>query len=87
MLAQRDYRHWTVPMPNEPSLVAINKHLDEAGAENNQVNLVYKIEGTPDEIPIFELAHTLQALGAVIQETSRVIGTSQSEVAIAVRPF
>ena len=52
-------------MPNEPSLVAINKHLDEAGAENNQVNLVYKIEGTPDEIPIFELAHTLQALGAV----------------------
>ena len=73
-------------MPNEPDLPIINQQR-EGDADNSQVQLVYKIEGTPSEIPIFELAHTPQALGTVIQETTKVIGTTQSEVAISVRPF
>jgi hypothetical protein len=73
-------------MPDEllPPVVAAGP---DGAAEDNQVHLIYRIEGKPNEIPIFELAHTLQALGTVIQEANRVISTSRSEIAVSVESF
>jgi len=52
-----------------------------------EVHLIYKIEGQPNEIPLFELARTLQSVGLVIQEANRIVGTSPHDVVVKVRPF
>ena len=56
-------------------------------AENSQVHLIYKIEGEPQEIPILELARTLQSLGVLIQEANRVVSQSKNALEVSVRPF
>jgi hypothetical protein len=64
--------------PPEPSLRA-----DEVG----EVHLVYQIEGKPNEVPVFELARTLEALGNIIQEGDKVVYHDPHEVMVRVKPF
>jgi len=59
----------------------------EREPEVGEVHLIYKIEGVPDDIPVFELARTLEALGHVIQESDRVINEEQHTLLIKVKPF
>jgi len=59
----------------------------EREPEVGEVHLIYKIEGTPDDIPVFELARTLEALGNVIQESDRVISEEQHTLLVKVKPF
>lgn len=58
----------------------------EREPEVGEVHLIYKIEGEPDDIPVFELARTLEALGSVIQESDRLIN-EQHTLLIKVKPF
>ena len=51
------------------------------------VHLIYKIEGQPNDIPVFELARTLEALGTIIEEADRVINAEQHRLVVKVKPF
>jgi hypothetical protein len=63
-----------VPPPGKPP--EPSSRVDEVG----EVNLVYQIEGQPNDVPVFELARTLEALGHVIQEADQVVYHDQHEV-------
>ena len=67
----------------EPPTPSPTEKLDEVG----DVHLIYRIEGQPHDVPIFELAHILEAVGLVLQETNRVVNNSQHGLSLRVRPF
>jgi hypothetical protein len=54
--------------------------------EDEDVHLVYKIEGDPHDVDIFELSRVLESLGRVLQEGNRVLHP-ESSVVLKVSPF
>jgi len=60
---------------------------EPAVGESGEVHLLYQIEGSPNEVPVFELARTLEALGNVIQEADDAVSHDANELAVRVRPF
>jgi hypothetical protein len=55
--------------------------------EVGEVHLVYEIEGQPNEVPVFELSRTLEALGNVIQEGDEVLNPDRHQLVVKVKPF
>jgi hypothetical protein len=54
----------------------------------SEVHLVYKLEGEPNEVDIFELSRVLAGLGEMVQESYRVVNqTPEAEVVMNVRPI
>lgn len=53
----------------------------------NQLNLVYKLDGEVSEIEVFQLAPTLLALGELIQESNREINPGGRQIGVNVKPF
>lgn len=53
----------------------------------NQINLVYKLDGEVSEIDVFQLAPTLLALGELIQESNREINPGGRQIGVNVKPF
>lgn len=54
---------------------------------DNQVNLVYKLDGDVGEIDVFKLAPCLLALGALIQDSNRELNPAGRQIAVNVKPF
>jgi hypothetical protein len=69
------------PPPDSPP--ERSPRVDEVG----DVHLVYQIEGRPNDVPLFELARTLEALGNIIQEGDQIVYHDQHEVMVRVKPF
>ena len=59
----------------------------ERTEQAGEVHLIYKIEGRRNEVPLFELARTLQSVGTIIQEANRIAGAAPHDVVVNVRPF
>jgi hypothetical protein len=59
----------------------------ERTEQAGEVHLIYKIEGRRNEVPLFDLARTLQSVGTVIQEANRIAGAAPHDVVVNVRPF
>jgi len=56
--------------------------------DNGDVHLIYKIEGKPNEVDVFELGRMLDSIGHVISETNRIIRKPDAgDLAIKVKPF
>jgi hypothetical protein len=60
---------------------------DQRVPEVGDVELVYKLEGSRNELPIFELSRVLDALGTVIQEGNRIVHPRSEELVVRVKPF
>jgi hypothetical protein len=60
--------------------------IKKAAVEDDDVHLIYKIEGSPHEVDIFELSRVLESLGQVLQEGNRVLHP-ESDLALKVSPF
>src|SRR5581483_8849581 len=56
---------------------------DEVG----EVHLTYQIEGKRNDVPVFELAQTLEGIGQIIQEADRIVFDDDHEVNVKVKPF
>jgi len=56
--------------------------------DNGDVHLIYKIQGKPNEVDVFELGRVLDSIGNVISETNRLIKKPDTgDLAIKVKPF
>jgi hypothetical protein len=54
----------------------------------DDLHLIYKIEGQPHEVDIFELSRVLESLGQVLQEGNRIVHDQQRmDLEIKVKPF
>ena len=53
----------------------------------NQLNLVYKLDGEIRELDVFQLAPTLLALGELIQESNREVNPGGRQIGVNVKPF
>src|SRR5260370_729880 len=73
------------PEPDVPE----GAHAEVPGpaVEVGEVHLLYEIEGQPNEVPVFELSRTLEALGNVIQEGDQIINADRHELIVKVKPF
>jgi hypothetical protein len=60
--------------------------LKDEVVEDDGVHLIYKIEGSPHEVDIFELSRVLESLGQVLQEGNRVLHP-ENNLALKVSPF
>jgi hypothetical protein len=57
-------------------------------SESGQVNLIYKIEGKPQEVGVFELARVLDSFGNVLRESYRIVSEPNAgEMVVKVKPF
>jgi len=56
-------------------------------ASREEIDLIYKIEGRPSEVDIFELAKVLDSFGNVLRESYRVAFHEQGELTASVKPF
>jgi hypothetical protein len=56
-------------------------------AETGEVHLIYQIEGKRNDVPVFELAQTLEGLGRIIQEADSVVNHDDHQLMVKVRPF
>jgi hypothetical protein len=54
---------------------------------DNQINLVYKLDGDVHEVDVFQLAPTLLALGELIQESNREVNPGGRQIGVNVKPF
>jgi hypothetical protein len=54
--------------------------------EDDDLHLIYKIEGSPHEVDIFDLARALESLGQVVQEGARVVHP-EITLSLKVAPF
>jgi hypothetical protein len=54
--------------------------------EGDDLHLIYKIEGPPHEVDIFELSRVLESLGEVLKEGHRVLHP-ETQLALKVQPF
>lgn len=70
-----------------PVLSGPPESLVDRSSEAGEVHLVYKIEGTAGEVPVFELARTLEALGHVIEEGDHILNGDAHGLVVRVRPF
>lgn len=61
--------------------------IDPPTVAQTDIDLIYKIEGTPNELDVFELARVLEALGKVLEEGYRIVHPNEGELAIKVKPF
>lgn len=56
--------------------------------DSGDIHLIYKIEGKPNELDVFELGRMLDSIGNVISETNRTIKKADAgELGIKVKPF
>src|ERR1700674_5465438 len=58
----------------------------DAAVEGDDLHLIYKIEGRPQEVDIFELSRALESLGKVIQEGNRIL-YPENDLTLKVSPF
>jgi hypothetical protein len=58
----------------------------DTAAEGDDLHLIYKIEGRPNEVDIFELSRVLESLGEVLKEGNSLINP-ESELVLKVKPF
>ncbi|MEQ1948877.1 MAG: hypothetical protein ABL995_16925 [Bryobacteraceae bacterium] len=72
---------------SEVALVPPNNAPPFVGGTVGDVHLIYKIEGRSQEVPVFELAKTLEAVGNVIHEANRIMNPQPHSVVVKVRPF
>jgi len=72
----------TTHNPESPGAPATDRE-----PEVGEVHLMYKIEGQPNEVPVFELARTLEAMGNIIQESDQVLNPDRHQVVVRVKPF
>lgn len=81
----------TAPPPPSEAAQQPPEHPNEPTAEREpevgEVHLMYKIEGQPNEVPVFELARTLEAMGNIIQEGDQVLNADKHQVVVRVKPF
>jgi len=54
---------------------------------DNQINLVYKLNGDVREVDVFQLAPTLLALGELIQEGNQEVNPGGRQIGVNVKPF
>lgn len=54
---------------------------------DNQINLVYKLDGEIQELDVFQLAPTLLALGELIQESNQQVNPGGRQIGVNVKPF
>lgn len=66
-----------------PPQAEVSERHDEVG----EVHLMYTIVGPQDAVPVFELSHTLEALGSVIEEGDHVLYPDRHQVVVRVKPF
>src|SRR5437899_814287 len=59
----------------------------ERQEEVGEVHLLYQIGGARNDVPVFELARTLEGMGEIIQEADRVVFNDDHQVTVKVRPF
>lgn len=71
-------------MANPDEIEPIEKR---TGADIESVNLIYKIEGQPNDVDVFELARVLDAFGNVIREAYQVAHKDEGELVVKVKPF
>src|SRR5260370_69546 len=67
--------HWPSPIMAENRVIeppARRKRTPKV-IHNGDVHLIYKIEGKPNEVDVFELGRMLDSIGNVISETNRII--------------
>jgi hypothetical protein len=57
-----------------------------AAVEGDDLHLIYKIEGHPNEVDIFELSRVLEGLGEVLRESNR-LAHPESDLTLRVQPF
>lgn len=71
-------------MPDEVALEppVSRNNPDTSGSIVGDVYLVYKIQGGSQEVPLFELARTLEAVGAVIQQADRVVSNQPHSMVV-----
>src|ERR1035441_1894706 len=55
--------------------------------EVGEVHLLYEIEGRPNDVPVFELARTLEGLGNVLLEGDQILNHDRHELVVKVKPF
>ena len=54
----------------------------------DDVHLIYKIDGKPDEVDVFELSRVLDSLGTVLKESNRIAYPGNGgEMELKVKPF
>jgi hypothetical protein len=61
------------------------EQLTESTSE--EIDLIYKIEGSSSEVDVFELARVLDSFGNVLRESYRVAYPQQGELAVKIKPF
>ncbi len=54
---------------------------------DNQINLVYELDGDVHEVDVFQLAPTLLALGELIQEGNQEVNPGGRQIGVNVKPF
>ena len=56
--------------------------------DTGEINLIYKIEGKPNEVDVFELARVLDSFGNILREGYRVVSEpTAGEMVVKVKPF
>jgi len=58
-----------------------------SSTESEALDLIYKIEGEPNDVDMFELARVLDSFGTVVREAYRVINQDDSQLVLKVKPF
>ena len=53
----------------------------------SDLNLIYKIEGKPNELDVFEVARVLDSFGNVLKESYRIAHPNEGELVVKVKPF
>lgn len=72
----------TVTVPRKP------RKLVPKLSNNDDVHLIYKIEGKPNQINIFELGRLLDSVGNIISETNLIVKQPDAgDLTIEVKPF
>lgn len=61
---------------------------EESEPASEELHLIYKIEGDPNEVDVFELSRVLEGIGNVLKEGNRVVsGGIDTELLVTVKPF
>lgn len=61
--------------------------IDTEEDDKQNVNLIYKIDGKPNEIDVFELSRVLDSFGAIMREAYRLAHRNAGEMIVKVKPF
>ena len=62
-------------------------HTSKAAQDKNELDLIYKINSSSNELDVFELARVLDSFGNVLKEAYRVSFPQEGELAVRVKPF